>query len=82
METVSALQYQNQDKWWIKKQVESLMQVTYQKWTNLVSAVRQILNGQRDEDILCEKLDVIESQIVVAILRGIADPETLKNILN
>jgi tetratricopeptide (TPR) repeat protein len=35
---------------------------------NLVAAIRQILNGQRDEDILCERLDIEEAQVVLAIL--------------
>ena len=48
---------------------------------NLVGAIRQILNGQRDEDILCEGLDIEDSQIVLAILRGISDPETLQSFL-
>ena len=40
-------------------------------WQNLIAAIRQILNGQRDEDTLCERLDVEDSQIVLAILRQI-----------
>ena len=48
---------------------------------NLVGAIRQILNGQRDEDILCEGLDIEDPQIVLAILRGISDPETLQSFL-
>ena len=47
-------------------------------WQNLIAAIQQILNGQRDEDILCEGLDMGDSQIMIAILRGISDPETLK----
>jgi hypothetical protein len=47
-------------------------------WQNLIAAIQQILNGQRDEDILCEGLDIGDSQIMITILRGISDPETLK----
>jgi len=47
-------------------------------WQNLIAAIQQILNGQRDEDILCKELGIRDSQIIIAILRGINDPETLK----
>jgi hypothetical protein len=32
------------------------------------NGIRQILNGERDEDILCNGLNDINSQIVLAIL--------------
>ncbi|MEE3718732.1 CHAT domain-containing protein [Tumidithrix elongata RA019] len=62
----------------IRQQLESQMQSALPEWQNLIVAIRQIFNGQRDEDILCEKLGVEDSQIVLAILHGIAAPETLK----
>jgi tetratricopeptide (TPR) repeat protein len=37
-------------------------------WQDLIAAIRQILNGERDEDILCKGLNDINSQIVLAIL--------------
>ncbi|TYQ30748.1 CHAT domain-containing protein [Pseudanabaena sp. UWO310] len=40
-------------------------------WQNLVIAIRKILNGQRDEDILCEGLDYQDYEIIIAILHGI-----------
>ncbi|MEQ9372367.1 MAG: CHAT domain-containing protein [Coleofasciculus chthonoplastes F3-SA18-01] len=48
---------------------------------NLVFAINRIFNGERDENILCESLDLAGSMIIYAILRGIADPETLKPLL-
>ncbi|CAN1210039.1 CHAT domain-containing protein [Tumidithrix helvetica PCC 7403] len=63
----------------IRQQLEPILEnMISNGWQNLIAAIRQILNGQRDEDILCEKLDMEDSQIVLAILRGIADPETLR----
>jgi tetratricopeptide (TPR) repeat protein len=49
-------------------------------WTNLVEALRHILDGERDEDVLCEPLDGEDSHIVMGVLRGITDPEYLKEI--
>jgi tetratricopeptide (TPR) repeat protein len=49
-------------------------------WTSLVGALRRILDGERDEDALCTSLDREDSSIVMAVLRGIADPATLKEI--
>jgi tetratricopeptide (TPR) repeat protein len=50
-------------------------------WNNLVPAIHQVLEGERDEDVLCEQLAGEEAAIINAILRGIADPETLKPLL-
>ncbi|BAY73269.1 TPR domain protein (plasmid) [Trichormus variabilis NIES-23] len=47
---------------------------------NLVDAIRRVLDGERDEDVLCEYLDGREAPIIDAILRGIADPNTLDNL--
>jgi tetratricopeptide (TPR) repeat protein len=52
----------------VRQQLESQMQSAPPEWQNLIAATRQIFNGQRDEDILCEGLNDIESQIVLAIL--------------
>ncbi|MBW4484117.1 MAG: CHAT domain-containing protein [Tildeniella torsiva UHER 1998/13D] len=51
-------------------------------WTDLVAAIRRILNGERDEDSLVEPLDTEDSMIVSAILQGIADPTTLQALLS
>ncbi len=50
-------------------------------WTNLIAAIRRIFNGERDEDSLVDSLDMEDSMIVSAILRGIADPSTLQALL-
>jgi tetratricopeptide (TPR) repeat protein len=49
-------------------------------WTKLVETLRRVLDGERDEDALCEPLDFEDSAIVGAVLRGIADPASLKTI--
>jgi tetratricopeptide (TPR) repeat protein len=48
---------------------------------NLVAAIHRVLEGEPDEDMLCELLNMEDSMIINAILRGIADPETLKPLL-
>ncbi len=48
---------------------------------NLVAAIHCILDGERDEEVLCEPLNLEESMIIYAILRGIADPYTLEALL-
>ena len=50
-------------------------------WTNLVSAIRRILTGERDANILCESLDIEDSMIVETILEGIEDPSSLNDLL-
>ncbi len=53
----------------VRQQLEPLLENRISNgWQNLIAAIRQILNGQRDEDILCEGLGDIGSQIVLAIL--------------
>jgi tetratricopeptide (TPR) repeat protein len=52
-----------------KQQLEPLLEDMISRgWQNLIAAIRQILKGERDEDILCEGLDFDDSQIVLAIL--------------
>jgi hypothetical protein len=43
-------------------------------WGNLVSALRAVLDRQRDEEALCGPLDREDSLIVMTILRYLADP--------
>jgi len=50
-------------------------------WTSLVAAIRRILAGDRDADALCTDLDLEDSMIVETILRGLADPSTLADLL-
>ena len=40
---------------------------------NLVGAINQILEGARDEDVLCKNLDLNDSMIVMEILRQLGD---------
>jgi tetratricopeptide (TPR) repeat protein len=49
-------------------------------WTASVEVLHRILDGERDEDALWEPLDPEDSVIVQSVLRGIADPESLKAI--
>jgi hypothetical protein len=49
-------------------------------WTKLVEALRRVLDGERDEDVLYEPLDREDSVILQAVLRGIADPASLEDI--
>jgi hypothetical protein len=46
-------------------------------WDKLVPALRHVLEGERDEETLCDGLDWEDALIVGAVLRGIADPATL-----
>jgi len=53
----------------VRQQLEPMLENMISNGSqNLIAAIRQILNGQRDEDILYEGLDDIDSQIVLAIL--------------
>jgi hypothetical protein len=49
-------------------------------WTNLVAAIRRILSGERDADLLCDDLDLEDSVIIEAILAGLADTATLGHL--
>jgi tetratricopeptide (TPR) repeat protein len=56
-----------------------LEEMTQRGWPeNLISAIRHILESERDEDILVDPLDANESMVVMAILQGIADPSSLE----
>jgi tetratricopeptide (TPR) repeat protein len=66
----------------LRQQLEpSLEEIAKRGWGNLVAAIHRLLEGERDEEVLCERLHYTESMIINAILRGIADPETLKPLL-
>ncbi|MBD2435856.1 CHAT domain-containing protein [Nostoc sp. FACHB-110] len=64
-----------------REQLEIEMENFAEVWQNLVAAIRRILAGERDENILCEPLDSEASMIISAILRGIADPQFLEALL-
>jgi hypothetical protein len=49
--------------------------------TSLVAAIRRLLDGERDVDLLCEDLEADGSMIIEAILAGLADPSTLADLL-
>ena len=56
----------------VRQQLESHLQEVDPEGQNIVSnSIRQILNGERDEDILCEGLDSMEYLIVLAILEQV-----------
>ena len=49
--------------------------------SDLVAALRQVLDGARDTDALCEPLNFEDSLIVATTLRALADPSTLTALL-
>ena len=56
-----------------------LQQAEANEWTRLVTAVRDIMSGNRDESLLLG-LDDEDRVIVESILRGIQDPGTLPDL--
>ncbi|BAY29101.1 TPR domain protein [Nostoc carneum NIES-2107] len=66
----------------IREQLEIEMENRAEDLPNFVAAIRRILAGERDENILCEPLNLENSMIISAILRGIADPQSLEALLN
>jgi tetratricopeptide (TPR) repeat protein len=58
-----------------------LSQMEQGGWTNLVAAVRKILAGERNEQVLVAPLDLEDSMIIDTILRAIADPTTLSALM-
>ncbi len=67
----------------VRRQLEPHLQEGVKNgWGNLVAAIHRLLEGERDVDVLCEGLAHLESSMIIyAILRGIAEPETLKPLL-
>jgi tetratricopeptide (TPR) repeat protein len=65
----------------IREQLETALENAAEGSQNLVAAIRRILAGERDENILCEPLNSEYSMIISAILRGIADPQSLAALL-
>lgn len=56
-----------------------LQQAEENEWTQLVTAIRDIMSGNRDESILLG-LDDEDKVIVESILRGLQDPSTLPEL--
>jgi len=53
----------------VREQLEPVLENMISRgWQNLIAAIRQILDGERDEDILCERLNSMEYLIILAIL--------------
>jgi hypothetical protein len=50
-------------------------------WTQLVAAIRVLLAGERDVEVLCANLDPQDSAIVETILGGLSDPGTIAHLL-
>lgn len=50
-------------------------------WTNLVAAIHQVLDGERNAQTLCEPLDIEDSMIIETTLAAIEDPSTLAGLL-
>ncbi|CAN5553658.1 hypothetical protein BH24GEM3_BH24GEM3_10970 [soil metagenome] len=77
MATVLATQEQEQ-----RYQLENLLRERDDHgWTSLVAAIRRVLAGERDADLLCEDLDLEDSVIVETILTALEDPFTLADLL-
>jgi tetratricopeptide (TPR) repeat protein len=65
-----------------RKQLEQeLPDLERRGWTGLVAAIRRILAGERDADALCTPLDFEDSMIIETILAGLADPDSLSDLL-
>jgi tetratricopeptide (TPR) repeat protein len=58
----------------MRQQFETELEVWVQNgWGNLVPAIRRLLEGERDVDVLCESLSSEDSMIIYAILRGVTE---------
>lgn len=60
---------------------EALPAVQQHGWTNLVTVIERILDGERDADSLCENLNMQDSMIVETILYGLTDPSSVADLL-
>ena len=65
----------------VRKELESQMEIVRKEGENLVAVIHRVLDGERDEEVLYEPLNYVEADIINAILRGIEEPETLKELL-
>ncbi len=55
-----------------RQELETALDSFPEGWKNLAQAIRQILVGERDAEVLCEPLNYVEAPIVLAILEGLA----------
>ncbi len=60
---------------------EALTQMAGRGWSPLVTALRRVLAGERDADLLCDPLDAEDSLIVETLVAALADPESLRPLL-
>jgi len=59
----------------VRQQIEAVFpQLVQNGFVNLVEAVQLILNGTRDEETVCARLDLEDSMIAMAILQQLALP--------
>ncbi|MGB3693971.1 MAG: hypothetical protein WA999_14705, partial [Spirulinaceae cyanobacterium] len=65
----------------VRQQLEEFVSGLKGRLENLAVAIRQILAGERDEDAFLEDLHYDDAVIIRAILQGIANPETLQDLL-
>jgi len=56
----------------VRQVLETALDSAPEDWKNIAHAIRQILAGERDAEVLCEPLNFREAPIVVAILEGLA----------
>jgi tetratricopeptide (TPR) repeat protein len=60
----------------VREQLEPLLPQLENVKGQLVAAIRRVLAGERDVEVLWDDLDLEDSMIIAAILRGLCDPET------
>ncbi len=61
----------------VRQELEAWMEQASEGWSDIVTAIRAILDGERDQEVLLEPLDYFDAAIVSAILRGI---EAVENV--
>ena len=54
-----------------RQELETALDSFPEGWKNLAQAIRQILAGERDAEVLCEPLDFDEAPIVLEILNSL-----------
>lgn len=64
----------------VKQHQESMRQSGEEDWSHLADALDRVLDGERDPAMV-EEQSYLPSIILETILQGIADPETLKPLL-
>ena len=59
-----------------------LQNLEQQGGANAVTAIKHLLNGERNEAVLLEPLDYQEAALIHLILKGIANPDSLATLFN